>query len=461
MNDSRPQTVKPPQPAAPALAAPEARDFLARATGDPLGEAFDRKFTVHAGMPPGRQMNPDDRAPAYEKLLAGHPAGPLGLYLHIPFCHNQCLYCGFGGRRPERELCRAYVEALIAEMRWLKERRPSFGPLQVVYFGGGTPTLLEPELLDRLADELRRNFDLANDCELTLEGRLHDFSPERADRFLKAGFNRFSIGVQSFDTELRRRLGRLSERAKVLDYLGRLVSRQKAAVIIDLIYGLPGQSPDDFVGDLVQAEAVGVDGLDTYQLNIFPGSLLDQALKAGRLPEAAPLSGQGRFYRRASEHLLGRRWRQLSLSHFSRGPRERNIYNPWAKRQADCLALGAGAGGFLAGWSFYRPPLLENYLEKAGQNDFTPDILSPPRPAGRLTSFIVGQMEQGYLHYRRLAEDFGVDQGLLEPLLVNWAANELIELDGGWLTMTVNGRFWGVNLTQAVVETAGRNFKEN
>lgn len=433
---------------------------MARASANPLADAFDRKFTIHAGLPPGGP--PGAVSPrAYGELLDGLAAAPLGLYIHIPFCQNQCLYCGFNGRRPNSELALAYVNAVIEEMGWIRQRGSSFGPIQAVYLGGGTPTLIAPALLDRLLGAVAKNFDLANDCEITLEGRPHDFSPERAEAFLQTGFNRFSIGVQSFDTVIRRRLGRQSDRGGVVKTLEALIKRQKAAVIIDLIYGLPGQTPDGFVDDLSQAESLGVDGLDTYQLNIFPGSVLDQRLKSGRLPAAAPLRDQGEYYRRAGDYLLRRRWRQLSLSHFSRTSRERNIYNPLAKRQGDCLALGAGAGGFLSGWSFYRLADLEKYLENAARRDFSPDILRPPTPAGRMTSVIIEQMEQGYLNYRRLAALFGIGLELLEPLVANWNENGLIELDEEGLTMTLSGRFWGVNLTQAVVETAAESIKEN
>lgn len=434
--------------------------FLAKASEDPLSSAFDRKFTIHAGMG-GPAAEPSETEAAFEAVLNQRPGNGLAIYIHVPFCHNQCLYCGFSGRRPEGELCAAYTDALTAEIKWWKDRPASAGAVRAVYLGGGTPTALEPSQLDRILSALAGNFDLANDCEITLEGRLHDFSRERAAGFIAAGFNRFSIGIQSFDTAVRRGLGRISDREKVIDTLSQLIGRQKAAVIIDLIYGLPGQSPDDFVNDLKAAEKLGVDGLDTYQLNVFPGSKLALAVEEKRIAPPAALSDQGEYYRMASEYLLGRRWKQLSLSHFALTSRERNIYNPWAKKRGDCLALGAGAGGFLSGWSFYRRPDLEQYLKNAAAGRFAPEMVSPPAPNRLLSSFIVEQMEQGYLNHRQLMERFGVPPEPLGRLMRNWSENELVTIDDEWLTMTLNGRFWGVNLTQAVIETAGHSMKEN
>ncbi|MDR0882198.1 MAG: heme anaerobic degradation radical SAM methyltransferase ChuW/HutW [Candidatus Adiutrix sp.] len=453
------QAIKPlktfwPGPALAGGAAPA--EFMARATDRPLAEAFDRKFTIHAGSD-STPLADRETSAAFASLLARPAPQGLGIYIHLPFCRNQCLYCGFAGRRPDGELCAAYIEALVEESRQMS-RRPTGGePVRVIYLGGGTPSAVEPELLARLMAALRANFDLANDCEMTLEGRLHDFTPERAAGFLAAGFNRFSIGVQSFDTQVRRSLGRVSDRATVVKLLSNLISHQKAAIVIDLIYGLPGQSPDDFVADLQTAVGLGLDGLDTYQLNVFPGAPLDRRIREGRLPPAAALNEQGEYYRRAGEWLLGQRWRQLSLSHFAGTFRERNLYNPWAKRRGDCLGLGAGAGGFWAGWSYYRQPQVERYLKRAEQGDFTPDLLTPPAPNHRLAGLVVEQMEQGYLNYLKLMDDFGVEPGLLTALLANWRDQGLIELDGEWLNMTVSGRFWGVNLTQAVIETASRH----
>ncbi|UQZ88037.1 heme anaerobic degradation radical SAM methyltransferase ChuW/HutW [Deltaproteobacteria bacterium Smac51] len=433
--------------------------YMAKESGDPLGQAFDRKFTIHAGVM-AESIAPEAVDEAYRGLLNG-PGGPMALYIHIPFCHNHCLYCGFCGRPPQEDLCSSYALALSAEAAWLGSHSAAKNPVRTIYLGGGTPTVLSPKDLMRLMDSLHRHFNLANDCEITLEGRLHDFTPERAQGFLAAGFNRFSIGVQSFNTEIRQRLGRLSDRAVVIKLLENLVATQMADVIIDLIYGLPGQSVDDFVEDLRTAESVGVDGLDTYQLNVFPGSRLSRAVEEGRMPALAPLSGQGRYYRRASEYLLGRKWRQLSLSHFARTHRERNIYNPWAKRKANCLALGAGAGGFYSGWSFYRAPKLEKYLENATRGYFSPDALSGPLWSNEISAFIVEQMEQGFLNYRRLVDQFNVNPEPLKALLKNWHENDLVGFDEEWLTMTLNGRFWGVNLTQAVIDTAVNNIKEN
>jgi oxygen-independent coproporphyrinogen-3 oxidase len=309
--------------------------------------------------------------------------------------------------------------------------------------------------LAALTEALRRGFNLANDCEITLEGRIHDFDRGRTLGFLSAGFNRFSIGIQTFDTSVRRSLGRVSDSDTARRLLADVSAHQRAAVIIDLIYGLPGQTVEGFLADLDTAELAGVDGLDTYQLNVF--SQLGRAVAQGRVPAPAPLPAQGRYYEAAALRLAGRHWRRLSLSHYARSTRERNIYNPWAKRRLPCLAAGAGAGGFLDGHAVYRQADVEGYVRRISKGDFSPDFVTAPSPSAPVTSFIVGQMEEGHLDYQELCRRFGVNPGPLERLLSDWRQAGLVELGGETMTMTMAGLFWGVNLTQAVVETAAGN----
>jgi oxygen-independent coproporphyrinogen-3 oxidase len=283
---------------------------------------------------------------------------------------------------------------------------------------------------------------------------VRDFAPERIDGFLEAGHNRFSIGIQSFDTKVRRSLGRHSDRETATRNLADLVSRDMGAVIIDLIYGLPFQTLSVFETDLEIAHDLGLDGLDTYQLNVFPKGDLKKAVDEGKLPPPAPLSEQGRYYLLGYERLLGKRWKTLSLSHYARTPRERNFYNPWAKRKGNALGVGAGAGGFLSSRGYYRLPDVGKYLENVENGDFSPSFLTLPSPREELTSHIVKELEVGSLNLAELRGRFPMDPKNLEILTRNYVEAGLARFDGDWFDLTPSGRFWGVNVTQAMCDTA-------
>lgn len=426
--------------------------YFADVEKDSLKYAFDKKFTVHAGKSTSAVAK--ENIPAQYLTQLNNLNSPAVLYLHMPFCKTKCLYCGFAGKTPEDDLSYAYIDAVIKEARFLSNLKTvQKTPVRAIYFGGGTPTAMPPGALAKLLGVLRQNYNLANDCEITLEGRVSDLV--HAEQFVDAGFSRFSIGVQSFDTTIRKRLGRINTQEEVIELLGRLINLQKAAVIIDLIYGLPGQNVASFIDDLKLAEDIGVDGLDTYQLNVFPDSKLNKAIQAGSIPNAADLDEQGAYYKAAHDHLLSNRWRQLSISHYARTFRERNFYNPWVKGHGNCIALGAGAGGKLNGWSTYRLPIVEKYMGQAHNDVFQPDIMKEPDLRQQLQSTVISQVEKGAFHYGKLFSDFNVKREPLEKVMQNWQTCGLVKLNNDWMDLTVSGKFWGVNLTQAIINILG------
>lgn len=422
--------------------------YLADAAKDSLKYAFKKKFTVHPGK--GSAPLPKDDIPGRYLALLNNLSEPAALYIHMPFCKTKCLYCGFAGKTPDDDLSYAYIDTLIKEVRFLSALKTVRNlPIRAVYLGGGTPTAMPPDGLAKLMAVLRQNFNLANDCEMTLEGRVSDLVNAKA--FVEAGFSRFSIGVQSFDTGIRKRLGRINTGEEVVELLGGLINMHKAAVIIDLIYGLPGQSVDDFMADLKLAEAIGVDGLDTYQLNVFPNSKLFKAIEAGLVPPAADLDQQGAYYKAANDYLLGNRWRQLSNSHYGRTALERNIYNPWVKSKNNCIALGAGAGGCLSGWDTYRLPVVEKYMAAAQKGSFFPNIVKALDAQQKLHAAVVAEIEKGAFNYGRLFNEHNISREPLHSVMQNWEQCGLVTMTDEWMDLTVNGKFWGVNLTQAII----------
>ena len=166
--------------------------------------------------------------------------------------------------------------------------RLSSAPIQAVFIGGGTPTSLSPENAGRLLSTIQRCLPLANDYELTFEGRVHDLVPEKMDVWFRNGVNRMSLGVQSFDTKVRQAVGRIDDGETVFSHLQELLSYNQCAVVIDLMYGLPYQTMDVWHKDVETLVESGIDGADLYQLNVFEHSDLNLAIQRGKLPPAAP-----------------------------------------------------------------------------------------------------------------------------------------------------------------------------
>lgn len=432
--------------------------------GTALSRAFPVKRAVHAGMS-GLPVPAAENAALLDTLRNTPRTGTTAAYVHLPYCESKCLYCGFFGGKYSAEKGEAYLQALL----WEIEAEGAFAstgtaPIHALYLGGGTPTALSAKALLRLLTALRRHLPLANDCEITVEGRIHNFGPDKIEACLAGGANRFSLGVQTFDTTLRRSLGRFADKDTVIKHLQSLAAYNQAAIVIDLIYGLPGQSVAQWEEDIRIFLALPIDGVDLYQLNVFPDSALAKTIAAGKLPPTAPLHEQGSYFMAGHSLMQAARMKRLSMSHWGRNTRERNLYNPLAKTRADCLHFGAGAGGALHGYFMANTATADAYMEacRTGVKPVSM-VMAPPKELAGMRC-ILRHMEDCRLNMNDLghalapclppclpAEDKACVAPLFAPLLDNWEAAGLITRDGPWMELTLAGQFWQVNLTQALL----------
>ena len=435
----------------------EDRAFFAREQVDPLNRAFDKKSSVHAGLG-GRPVERSRMASLWDGLMEKSRKRRSTVYFHIPFCRNHCLYCGFFLNPVSSMSSEIYTDALIREMA-LNQDRPAHAddPVHAVYLGGGTPTVLDPSDLKRLLKAVQTYLPLANDCEITVETTVSDLDDEILSAALEGGANRFSVGVQSFDTAVRKSLGRSSDRDAVTKTLIRAKETDGAVIVIDLIYGLPGQNMTVWEKDIQHFLSLELDGVDLYQLNTFNGSPLEKALDRGKLPAAAAIPEQARMFERGIEIMTSARYRRLSMSHWGRGTRERNLYNLLMKQGAPCLPFGSGAGGSLHGYGCFTFNALDPYLAAvdAGKKPLAVLMAYPERKP--IIDEITGGLEVGHLDLAALEKRHGFDlAGLCAPLLTQWERVGLIERDGPWITLTVAGQFWEVNLAQALIDYCGK-----
>lgn len=434
------------------LSKEEKGQFFAREGVDPLTSAFDRKTTIHAGAS-GSHIAKEDMAERYAQIMSEERHGPCAAYFHIPFCETHCLYCGFYSTPYREGLSKEYTDQIIAELHSEKDSvAVQSGPIDAVYYGGGTPTALEPEDLQRLLEATRETLPLSDDCEITIEGRILNFTPEKMQACLDGGANRFSLGVQTFDTTIRQQQGRTCDREAVCHTLEQLKSIGDAAVIIDLIYGLPGQSIADWEADIDTFIQLGLDGVDLYQLNVFPGGRLDRALKDGTLPAAADIKLQAALFAAGVNKMESHGMKHLSITHWGNGDKERNIYNPLMKSKADCFAYGAGAGGMLGGTFFYTERDYKKYMESESDKNKPVVMMAEPPANHAMVQALTSQMERGVLDLDFTHSITDVDVAtLFAPLLEQWERTGLLNCIEGQVRLTLAGQFWQVNLTQALI----------
>lgn len=419
-------------------------------SADPLRAAFAKRGSAHWMM--GRPVPVENPPEVYARLLCASGTGKRSVYIHIPFCVNHCLFCGFYRNRADGADMQDYVGHLLREIG-RDGALVSRQPIHAVYFGGGTPSALDAGDLYALISAVCANLPLAPDCEITIEGRVVGFTLDKVEACLKAGANRFSIGVQSFDTVLRRRFGRKAASDEIVAFMECLKQTDRAAVVCDLIYGLPGQSMESWRRDIETCIALGIDGVDLYGLSLFEKGPLAQSIAKGALPPAIALPEMAEMYAVGLQMLEAAGWRHLTQAHWASNTRERNLYNQYAKTGSDCLAFGAGAGGMLAGHRFMQEGDASVYKGCVSEGRKPIAMMFAPSPMAVLRNRISAGLETGHLNLTALEQETA--PGLvaaLGPLMAQWAGAGLIRDRVDAVQPLVPGWFWLSNLSDSLLQ---------
>ena len=288
------------------------------------------------------------------------PTAPAGIYVHIPFCAAICNYCNFNRGLHEDGLRRRYVDALIQDIRSAADESIA---ADTIFFGGGTPSLLEPTEVARIIDACRDSFDMASDSEITLEANPESATGEALEGFRAAGVNRLSFGVQSFRDEELRRLGRLhsSQTARTA------VARARAAgfdnLSLDLMMWLPGQSPEDWLASVDALIEVQPDHASLYLLEIYPNApLRDEMARAGLSP--APDDDAAEMYILGLERLDGAGYEQYEISNVSRPRSRRSRHNLKYWQEGEWLGFGCGAHATFRGERWRTVSSTADYIDR-------------------------------------------------------------------------------------------------
>ena len=261
----------------------------------------------------------------------------LGLYVHIPFCSAICNYCNFNRQLFDAGVKAQYVQALLAEIR----RAGDGAPADTIFFGGGTPSLLEPGEIGDVIHACRAAFALTDDAEVTLEANPETISAERLERFRAAGVNRLSYGVQSFRDEELQRLSRLhsADRARDAFVMARAAGYEN--VSIDLMMWLPQQSVMEWLESVDALAGLGPEHASLYMLEIYPNAPLRDAMARGAW-SVAPDDDVAEMYLEAMERLERHGYEQYEISNVSRpGLASRHNLKYW--QDGEWLGFGCGA----------------------------------------------------------------------------------------------------------------------
>lgn len=208
-----------------------------------------------------------------------------GIYIHVPFCQGRCIYCDFYSTTEGEEWKSRYVDALLAELRMRRDELP-LARVHSIYIGGGTPSQLPARALAAILNEVCRLFPVDSDAEVTVEANPDDVTPEWLAALSHTPVNRLSMGVQSFDDALLRLIRRRHTAQQAVCAVEQAARHGISNVSIDLIYGLPTQTMEQWQADVHQALALDVQHLSAYSLSYEEGTPLWRMLEQGRIEEA-------------------------------------------------------------------------------------------------------------------------------------------------------------------------------
>ncbi|MEZ5708661.1 MAG: radical SAM family heme chaperone HemW [Blastomonas sp.] len=363
---------------------------------------------------------------------------PLALYVHWPFCVSKCPYCDFNSHVRETIDEAAWLDALLADMQ-LEAKETGNRALGSIFFGGGTPSLMPPRLVERLIDAASRHWSPVDGCEITLEANPSSVEAGRFADLARAGVNRVSLGVQSFDDEALRFLGRAHG---VHEALAAVNTAQDcfARVSFDLIYALPGQSLDDWRAMLERALAIGTGHLSLYQLTIEPGTRFETLVRQGVFVPADDDHGADLFALTADmTRTAGLPAYEIS-NHAWPGEESRHNLTYW--RYGDYAGIGPGAHGRRNGIATVRHRKPENYLAGVDRNNHglaSTEQLSAGTMA--MEALLMGLRLAEGIDVAGLVRRFGFTANDLidEDAVVRLAGLGLVEQAADRLTVTAQG----------------------
>jgi oxygen-independent coproporphyrinogen-3 oxidase len=342
---------------------------------------------------------------------------PFSLYIHIPFCTHRCAYCDFNTYAGMERSIPAYVDALCKEISAIGGSAPERLPIHSIFLGGGTPSLLSPQMVNLILQTIQDHFLIDSSAsfaaplplETSLEANPGTVTLESLQGMRHAGISRISFGVQSFHVQELRQLERIHEPDDILKAVRWARKAGFENLNLDLIYGLPGQSLSRWQESLHRATDLSPEHLSLYALTIEPGTPFGRRIARGLMPVPDPDLAAD-MYEWASDFLTGQGFVQYEISNWSK-PGYQCKHNLQYWRNQPYLGFGAGAHGCANGVRIANVKHIRTYIDHLSLNNLFSCLIFPLSPATttqiKLTRYI--EMQETMLLGLRLTQE-GVGQ---------------------------------------------------
>ena len=371
----------------------------------------------------------------------------VGLYIHIPFCRQKCLYCDFPSWAGKESLMQAYVDALTAEIKARGKEYPNKKVVSV-FFGGGTPTTLEIPLLEQLMQAVFASWDIAEDAEITTEANPGTLDREMATALKKMGFNRLSMGVQAWQNRLLKDLGRIHTIEGFLENYKAVREAGFENVNVDLMFALPNQTMADWQETVKNITALEPEHISAYSLIIEEGTPFFERYEKGQLE---PASGEldREMYHWAVDYLAEKGYEQYEISNFAKkGKQSRHNRIYW--QAEEYLGMGLGAHSYMDGERFHNRYDLQEYIDAEGEVSLLKEDVEVITEEDALAEFMfLGLRLTEGVSFARFRERFGQEmKNIYGRQIEELVKDGLLKEDEIGIRLTVRG----VDISNVVFE---------
>lgn len=359
------------------------------------------------------------------------------IYIHIPFCDHKCIYCDFYSIISYENI-RSYLESLKKEINFYAEKFSSGREIISVFFGGGTPSFMEPEYIGEIINEVKSSFNVRENAEVTMETNPGTVSRAKMESFISTGINRISIGIQSFNNEELKFLTRIHDSAIAVETV---LSAKEAGfnnISIDLIFNLPGQTKKIWRSNLEQAVALPVKHISAYSLILEPGTILNKMVIDGKIKLESD-DHDADLYEFTIDFLSSRGFGQYEVSNFAL-PGYESAHNNAYWRYKDYLGFGTSAHSFIDGirwWNFssvkfYNEAVIRNQNGAAGKENLTIEQ--------KLNEYVMLALRSKGLDINELEAAFGNEWINKNQANINFLLqNDYIKFDNSVIKFTSKG----------------------
>ncbi|AQP53032.1 coproporphyrinogen III oxidase [Vagococcus penaei] len=373
------------------------------------------------------------------------PTKELSAYIHIPFCEHICFYCDFNKVFIEGQPVDEYIQALIKETRLLREAHPA-SDTRTIYIGGGTPTSLSAKQLDVLLAGIRSELPFDEKNEFTVEANPGDLTLDKLRVLQNYGVNRLSMGVQTFDDRLLKKIGRKHTAQDVFDTMAIFEQADFRNVSIDLIYALPNQTMESFNDTLDKALALDLPHYSLYSLILENKTMFYNWARQGRL-HLPGIDVEGDMFERAIERMTAAGKEQYEVSNFAQ-PGHESQHNLVYWNNEEYYGLGAGASGYLNGIRYKNHGPIQHYLEPLRQNSLpviTEEVLTLQNKMEE--EMFLGLRKRQGVSMRHFEEKFQQSfNQIYGETVKRLLAEGLLNQDGDWLALSNQGLILGNNV---------------